>query len=102
LPQTRGVEFYPTALDRGERSERALKLALAEMYVQGVTTRKVSAVMQKHCGLDVTSSQASRVARALDAELVQMQPRPFVLRLDVVFRKLQSLQDCPLELQRKW
>jgi putative transposase len=34
-PQTRGVEFYPTVLERGERSERALKLAVAEMYAQG-------------------------------------------------------------------
>ena len=35
VPQTRDVEFYPSALERGERSERALKLAVAEMYVQG-------------------------------------------------------------------
>jgi len=35
VPQTRDVEFYPSALERGERSERALKLAIAEMYVQG-------------------------------------------------------------------
>lgn len=76
VPQTRDVEFYPTALDRGQRSERALKLAIAEMYVQGVTTRKVSAVMQELCGLDVTSSQVSRVAQALDAELAVWRERP--------------------------
>jgi putative transposase len=35
VPQTRGVEFYPSALDKGVRSERALKLAVAEMYAQG-------------------------------------------------------------------
>ena len=39
VPQTRGTDFYPSALERGERSERALKLAVAEMYVQGVSTR---------------------------------------------------------------
>ena len=44
MPQTRGVEFYPSVLERGVRSERALKLALAEMYVQGVSTRKVAAI----------------------------------------------------------
>jgi hypothetical protein len=44
IPQTRGVEFYPSALERGERSERALKLAIAEMYVQRVSTRKVAAI----------------------------------------------------------
>jgi len=76
VPQTRDVEFYPTALERGQRSERALKLAVAEMYVQGVTTRKVSAVMQELCGLDVTSSQVSRVAQALDAELALWRERP--------------------------
>ena len=38
-PQTRDSEFYPSALERGERSERAFKLAIAEMYVQGVSTR---------------------------------------------------------------
>ena len=42
IPQVRGeVEFYPSSLERGVRSERALKLAVAEMYVQGVSTRKV-------------------------------------------------------------
>ena len=46
VPQTRGVEFYPSALEKGIRSERALKLAIAEMYVQGVSTRKVTEVMQ--------------------------------------------------------
>jgi transposase-like protein len=42
VPKTRGVPFYPTALEKGSRSERALKAAVAEMYVQGVTTRKVT------------------------------------------------------------
>ena len=69
VPQTRGVEFYPSALQRGERSERALKLAVAEMYVQGVSTRKVAAITQELCGLDVSSSQVSRAAAALDEEL---------------------------------
>ena len=39
VPKARGVEFYPSALDKGIRSERALKLAVAEMYVKGVSTR---------------------------------------------------------------
>lgn len=41
VPQVREGGFYPQALEKGLRSERALKLALAEMYVQGVSTRKV-------------------------------------------------------------
>ena len=44
IPQVREGDFYPDALEKGLRSERALTLALAEMYVQGVSTRKVKAV----------------------------------------------------------
>jgi transposase-like protein len=76
VPQTRGVPFYPNALERGQRSERALKLAIAEMYVQGVTTRKVAAVMEELCGLEVSSSQVSRAMQALDAELTAWRERP--------------------------
>ena len=76
VPQTRGVEFYPSALEKGVRSERALKLAVAEMYLQGVSTRKVAAITQELCGLEVTSSQVSRAAEALDAELQQWRDRP--------------------------
>ncbi len=56
VPQTRGVEFYPSALEKGVRSERALKLAVAEMYAQGGSTRKVAAITERLCGLGVTSS----------------------------------------------
>jgi putative transposase len=76
VPQTRGVPFYPSSLEKGQRSERALKLAIAEMYVQGVTTRKVTAVMEELCGLEVTSSQVSRAVQALDAELSAWRERP--------------------------
>jgi putative transposase len=76
VPQARGVEFYPSSLEKGIRSERALKLAVAEMYVQGVSTRKVAAITEKLCGLEVTSGQVSRAAQALDAELEQWRTRP--------------------------
>jgi transposase-like protein len=76
VPQTRGVEFYPSALEKGVRSERALKLAVAEMYVQGVSTRKVAAITEQLCGLEVTSSQVSRAAQALDSELEKWRSRP--------------------------
>lgn len=74
--QARGVEFYPSALEKGVRSERALKLALAEMYVQGVSTRKVAAITEQLCGLEVTTAQVSRAARALDDELEKWRSRP--------------------------
>jgi transposase-like protein len=76
VPQARGVEFYPSALEKGIRSERALKLAVAEMYVQGVSTRKVAAITEQLCGTEVTSSQVSRAARALDDELEAWRGRP--------------------------
>jgi putative transposase len=76
VPQTRGVEFYPSALEKGVRSERALKLAVAEMYVQGVSTRKVAAITEKLCGLEVTSGQVSRAAQALDEALEKWRSRP--------------------------
>jgi hypothetical protein len=75
IPQTRGVKFYPQSLERGVRSDRALKLAVAEMYVQGVSTRKVTEITRELCGLDVSSSQVSRVAQLLDEELQSWRSR---------------------------
>ena len=77
VPQVRGeVEFYPSALERGVRSERALKCAVAEMYVQGVSTRKVTEVMRELCGLEVSSTQVSRATKLLDEELERWRNRP--------------------------
>lgn len=105
VPQTRGVEFYPSVLERGERSERALKLAMAEMYVQGVSTRKVQEVTQQLCGFDVSSSQVSRAAQLLDEELEQWRNRPVgrvpYLILDARYEKVRhggSVVDCAVLL----
>jgi len=77
VPQVRGeVDFYPSALERGVRSERALQCAIAEMYVQGVSTRKVTEVMRELCGLEVSSTQVSRATRLLDEELHRWRNRP--------------------------
>jgi transposase-like protein len=101
IPQTRGVEFYPSALERGERSERALKLALAEMYVQGVSTRKVKAVLEQLCGSEVSSTQVSRCAAQLDEEVAAWRSRSlgkikYVL-LDARYEKVRhggAVVDC--------
>ena len=92
VPQARGVAFYPSALERGTRSERALKLAVAEMYLQGVSTRKVTAVMEQLCGREVTSMQVSRAVAALDDELAKWRERsvgeiPY-LQLDARYEKV--------------
>ena len=92
VPQARGVEFYPSALERGTRSERALALAVAEMYLQGVSTRKVTAVMEQLCGREVTSMQVSRAVQALDDELTKWRERPLgemhYLLLDARYEKV--------------
>ncbi len=101
VPQTRDMEFYPQSLERGVRSERALKLAVAEMYVQGVSTRKVTEITQELCGLDVSSSQVSRCAQLLDEELRAWRERPLnklaYLILDARYEKVRhggSVVDC--------
>lgn len=101
VPQTRDGDFYPSALERGERSERALKLAVAEMYVQGVSTRKVAKITSELCGLDVTSTQVSRAAKLLDEELEIWRNRPIdlieYLIVDARYEKVRvagSVRDC--------
>lgn len=66
VPQTRDSEFYPQSLEKGLRSERALLLAIAEMYVQGVSTRRVKKIVEELCGMNVSSTQVSRAAAELD------------------------------------
>lgn len=101
VPQTRDSSFYPSALERGERSERALKVALAEMYVQGVSTRKVKAIVEELCGSEVSSTQVSRCAAELDEVLAAWRNRPlgahpFVI-LDARYEKVRHggcVVDC--------
>ena len=69
VPQVREGGFYPSALEKGLRSERALTITLAEMYVQGVSTRKVKAITEQLCGVEISAMQVSRAAAQLDAVL---------------------------------
>jgi len=92
VPQVREGGFYPQALEKGLRSERALKLALAEMYVQGVSTRKVAAITEQLCGFEVTAAQVSRATATLDDQLTQWRERPLgqmkYLYLDARYEKV--------------
>lgn len=94
VPQVRSSDFYPSALERGTRSERALKLALAEMYVQGVSTRKVKAITEQLCGFEVTSSQVSRAVAELDEHFQQWRERPLgemaYLQVDARYEKVRE------------
>jgi transposase-like protein len=95
VPQVRGgVQFYPSALEKGCRSERALKLAIAEMYVQGVSTRRITDVLEKMCGLSVSSTQVSRVAQILDEELEKWRNRPLGEYPYLVLDAQQKSQNC--------
>ena len=102
IPQVRGeLDFYPNALEKGLRSEQALKLALAEMYVQGVSTRKVSAIVEQLCGHTVSSTQVSQCAAALDASLDIWRNRPLgcfpYVYIDARYEKVRHggrLLDC--------
>ncbi len=58
------------------RRERALVTTLAEMYVQGVSTRKVKAITEELCGIEVSAMQVSRAAAQLDAVLQEWRERP--------------------------
>ena len=104
VPQVRGdVEFYPSALEKGCRSERALKVAIAEMYVKGISTRRVTGVLEKMCGLEISSTQVSRAAKILDEELCKWRNRelgeyPYLI-LDAHYEKVRingSVQSCAL------
>ena len=95
IPQVRGLKFYPRALEQGSMSERALKLAIAEMYVQGVSTRRVTDIVEQLCGLSVSSTQVSRLASELDGELDLFRNRMLhgeypVVYLDAIYEKIRS------------
>ncbi len=75
IPQVRDSNFYPSSLEKGMRSERALKTTLAEMYIQGVSTRKVAAITQELCGFEVSSSSVSRATAELDELFSQWRER---------------------------
>jgi transposase-like protein len=101
VPQVRGAKFYPRALERGSRSEKALRLALAEMYVQGVSTSKVTAITEKLCGCEISSSDVSRATALLDEDLAKWRSRPLgpvkYLVLDARYEKVRhggSIVDC--------
>lgn len=94
IPQVRDSEtpFYPKSLERGSRSDRALKMAVAEMYVKGVSTRKVQSIFNELCDVDITADQVSRAMADLDVELENWRNRPVgeikVLFADATYHKV--------------
>ncbi len=95
VPKTAGHDgepFYPQSLERGRRSVRAVMLAVAEMYVKGVSTRDAEAVMREFGIESLSSSQVSRAAKLLDEELEAWRNRPLgqvkYLILDARYEKM--------------
>jgi len=95
VPKTAGHEgapFYPQSLERGRRSVRAVMLAVAEMYIKGVSTREVEAVMREFGIESLSSSQVSRAMKMLDEELEAWRTRPLgeirYLFLDARYEKV--------------
>ncbi|PIZ04218.1 MAG: IS256 family transposase [Gammaproteobacteria bacterium CG_4_10_14_0_8_um_filter_38_16] len=76
VPQTRDGSFSTEIFKRYQRSEQAFVLALMEMYVQGVSTRKVTKITEELCGVSFSKSTVSQLCIELDAKLNAWRNRP--------------------------
>src|SRR5438477_10496073 len=68
VPQDRQGRFRTEVFERYQRSEKALVTALMEMYLQGVSTRKVKAITEELCGHEFSSATISRMVQTLDED----------------------------------
>ncbi len=95
VPQDRQGHFSTEVFERYQRSEKALVSALAQMYVQGVSTRKVAAITQELCGHEFSASSISAITARLDEQLEQFSQRrlkesfPYVV-LDARYEKVRE------------
>ena len=76
VPQDRDGSFSTELFARYQRTEQALVLGLMEMYIQGVSTRKVAQITEALCGTRFSKSQVSTLAGRLDTELAAWRERP--------------------------
>ncbi len=76
IPQDRSGQFSPSLFERYERSEKAFMFALTEMYLQGISTRKVTKVVEELCGTSVSASEISLLVKKLDTDLAAWRNRP--------------------------
>src|ERR1700750_2116355 len=95
VPQDRAGRFSTELFERYQRSERALVAALAEMYCQGVSTRKVKAITEELCGHSFSASAISEINKSLDATLTKFAHRqltedyPYLI-LDARYEKVRE------------
>lgn len=78
VPTERSGRFQTSVFGRYQRSEQAFLLALQEMYLQGVSTRKVRAITERLCATPISSSSVSRLTKKLDEELARWRNRRLV------------------------
>lgn len=76
IPRDRAGAFAPSLFARYQRSEQAFVLALTEMYLHGVSTRKVTQIVETLCGVHVSASEVSALVKRLDTELLAWRTRP--------------------------
>ena len=76
VPRHRNVPFKTLVFDNYSRSEAALIASMAEMVVNGVSTRKVSKVIKTHCGASFSKSTVSEVCKDLDRAVTEFRTRP--------------------------
>lgn len=76
VPKDRDGKFQTKMFEKYQRNEKALMLAIAEMYVQGVSTRKVKKITEELCSLEISKSQVSALAKNLDEEVKKWRIRP--------------------------
>ena len=95
VPQDRDGRFSTRLFERYQRSEKALVAALAEMYVQGVSTRKVKAITEELCGHSFSASAISEINKKLDGELAAfagrrlVEPYPYLI-LDARYERVRE------------
>ena len=103
VPQVRDSSepFRTSLLEKGSRSDRALKSAIATMYLQGVSTRRVTKVMEELCGFEVSSGQVSKLNQQLDEEFDKWRKRSLpeikYLKIDATYYKVRvngTVRDC--------
>jgi transposase-like protein len=94
VPKVREGGFYPSVLEKGLRSEMALTMTLAEMYVQGVSTRRVKTITEQLGGVKISAMQVSRAAVQLDEAPQEWRERPlgeiWYLFLNARYEKVRS------------
>jgi len=75
VPKDRDGEFQTELFERYQRSEKAFVAAMLQMYVEGVSTRKVTEITEALCGLEISKSQVSALTQKLDAEINEWRMR---------------------------